>query len=81
VTKRVARCWVGSFRRDLLDHVMVLNERTWKRLLAEYVCYYHEDRTHQGLARTRLARSAGSAASCRANSPSAPALTRFGPRP
>jgi hypothetical protein len=27
----------------------VLNERHLKRLLSDYVCYYHEDRTHLGL--------------------------------
>ncbi len=47
----VAERWVGTCRRDLLDHVIVLNERHLKRLLAEYVRYYHEDRTHLGLAK------------------------------
>jgi putative transposase len=47
----VAERWVESRRRDLLDHVIVLNERHLKRLLAEYVRYYHEDRTHLGLAK------------------------------
>jgi transposase InsO family protein len=47
----VAERWVGSCRRDLLDHVMVLNERHLKRLMTEYVRYYHEDRTHLGLAK------------------------------
>jgi len=45
----VAERWVESCRRDLLDHVIVLNERHLKRLLSEYVRYYHEDRTHLGL--------------------------------
>jgi putative transposase len=45
----VAERWVQSCRRDLLDHVIVLNERHLKRLLSEYVRYYHEDRTHLGL--------------------------------
>jgi len=45
----VAERWVGSCRRDLLDHVIPLNERHLKRLLSEYACYYHEDRTHLGL--------------------------------
>jgi putative transposase len=60
----VAERWVGSCRRDLLDHVIVLNELHLKRLTAEYVRYYHEDRTHLGLAkdtptgRPRLTRSA-----------------------
>jgi putative transposase len=34
-----------------LDHVIVLNERHLKRLMAEYLRYYHEDRTHLGLAK------------------------------
>ena len=45
----VAERWVGSCRRDLLDHVIAFNERRLKRLLAEYVRYYHDDRTHLGL--------------------------------
>ena len=36
-------------RRDLLDHVIVLNQRHMRRLLRDYVRYYHEDRTHLGL--------------------------------
>jgi putative transposase len=47
----MAERWVGSCRRDLLDHVIVLNEQHLKRLLSEYVRYYHEDRTHLGLAK------------------------------
>lgn len=45
----VAERWVGSCRRDLLDHVIPMNERHLKRLLSEYVRYYHADRTHLGL--------------------------------
>jgi putative transposase len=41
--------WIGSCRRDLLDHVVVLNEEHLLRLLREYVAYYHHDRTHLGL--------------------------------
>jgi len=47
----VAGRFVESCRRDFLDHVIVLNERHLKRLLAEYVPYYHDDRTHLGLAK------------------------------
>jgi transposase InsO family protein len=47
----VAERWVGSCRRDLLDHVIVLNQRNLKRLLGEYIEYYHNDRTHLGLAK------------------------------
>jgi putative transposase len=45
----IAERWVGSVRRDLLDHVIVINQRHLRRLLKEYVRYYHEDRTHLGL--------------------------------
>lgn len=44
-----AERFVGSCRRDLLDHVIVLNERHCKRLMKEYVRFYHHDRTHLGL--------------------------------
>jgi putative transposase len=47
----VAERFVGSCRRDLLDHVIVINEAHLKRLMSEYVRYYHDDRTHLGLAR------------------------------
>jgi transposase InsO family protein len=45
----IAERFVGNCRRDLLDHVIVLNERHLKRLMNEYVRYYHEDRTHLAL--------------------------------
>jgi integrase-like protein len=45
----MAERWVGSCRRELLDHVIAINESRLKRLLASYVSYYHEDRTHCGL--------------------------------
>jgi putative transposase len=45
----VAERWVESCRRDLLDHIIAFNEQHLKRLLSEYIRYYHEDRTHLGL--------------------------------
>ena len=45
----VAERWVGSCRRDLLNYVIVLNERHLNRLMNEYVRYYHDDRTHLAL--------------------------------
>src|SRR5713226_1272884 len=36
----VAERWVGSCRRDLLDHIIALNERHLKRLLSEYIRYH-----------------------------------------
>lgn len=39
----------GSLRREMLDHVVVLNEEHLRRLLKEYFAYYHHDRTHLAL--------------------------------
>jgi transposase InsO family protein len=44
-----AERWVGSARRELLDHVVVMNECHLRRLIGEYVAHYHMDRTHCGL--------------------------------
>jgi hypothetical protein len=40
---------IGSIRRDVLDHVIVLHERHLHRLLSEYISYYHGFRTHLSL--------------------------------
>jgi putative transposase len=45
----IAERWVQSCRRDMLDQVIALNEAHLRRLLSDYVRYYHEDRTHLGL--------------------------------
>ena len=45
----VAERWIESCRRELLDHVIAVNERHLKRLLFDYVRYHHDDRTHLGL--------------------------------
>ena len=45
----IAEHWVGSCRRELLDHIIAVDEGHLKRLLAEYVGYYQDDRTHLGL--------------------------------
>jgi transposase InsO family protein len=45
----IAERWVGSCRRDLLDHIIAIDERHLKRLISEYIRHYHEDRTHLGL--------------------------------
>jgi transposase InsO family protein len=45
----VAERFVATVRRELLDHVIVLNERHLDRLLKSYTDHYHHDRTHLGL--------------------------------
>jgi integrase-like protein len=44
----VAERWVGTCRRELLEHVILINEAHLRRLLREYIDYYHDDRTHCG---------------------------------
>lgn len=39
----------GTLRRELLDHVVVLDEAHLRRLLKNFLAYYHEDRTHLAL--------------------------------
>jgi putative transposase len=41
---------IGSIRREVLDHVIVLHAKHLRRLLTEYVAYYHRFRTHLALA-------------------------------
>ena len=42
---------IGSLRRECLDHMVILGEDHLRRILAEYVNYYHHDRTHYALER------------------------------
>jgi transposase InsO family protein len=45
----LAERWVGSCRREMMDHVIALNEEHLRRLLRDYVSYYHQDRIHDSL--------------------------------
>ena len=45
----VAERWIGSCRREILDHVIALNEEHLRRILRDYVNYHHEDRLHDSL--------------------------------
>jgi putative transposase len=40
---------IGTLRRDCLDHIVVLNENHLRRLLRDYLLYYHHARTHLSL--------------------------------
>src|SRR2546426_1654981 len=42
---------IGTIRRELLDHVIVLNEGHLRRRLRNYFRYYHGSRTHLALAK------------------------------
>ncbi len=45
----IAERWVGSVRRECLDHLLLVNERHLRRVLTAYVAYYNQARPHQGL--------------------------------
>jgi transposase InsO family protein len=40
---------IGSIRRECLNHVLVLDDRHLRRILARYFDYYHRTRTHLSL--------------------------------
>lgn len=42
---------VGTLKRECLNHVIVLSESHARRVLKSYLKYYHEARTHLGLAK------------------------------
>jgi putative transposase len=44
-----AERWVGSCRREILDHVIALNESHLRRMIRDYVTFYHNDRIHDSL--------------------------------
>jgi transposase InsO family protein len=44
-----AERFVGSVRRELLDHVVVLHEDHLRRLLREYIDYYNAERVHTAI--------------------------------
>jgi hypothetical protein len=45
----VAERWIGSCRRELLDRVVILNERHLRRLLRDYIDCCARDRCHLAL--------------------------------
>ncbi len=40
---------IGTLRRDCIDHVIVVGENHLRRILREYLAYYHSCRTHLSL--------------------------------
>jgi transposase InsO family protein len=53
--------FLGSVRRECLDHVLILDDRHLERVLAEYKRYFNAERPHQGLAQQIPAGSASPA--------------------
>jgi putative transposase len=61
-----AERFVGSVRRELLDHVVVLNEDHLRRLLRDYVDYYNAERVHTSIGDAPIGRPVESRPSKRA---------------
>jgi hypothetical protein len=41
---------IGTLRRELLDHVLIINQANLRTVLAEYALHYNTARPHQGIA-------------------------------
>jgi putative transposase len=41
--------FIGTVRRECLDHLIIFNESSLKRILTSYFEYYEHSRTHQSL--------------------------------
>jgi len=42
---------IGSIRRECIDHVIILSEEDLRRVVSEYLRYYHDDGCHLSLDR------------------------------
>ena len=45
----IAERWVGSVRRECLDHLLLVSEAHVHRVRGVYVAHYNQARPHQGL--------------------------------
>ena len=41
--------FVGSVRRECLDHLLIFSDRPLHRVIKEYVAYFNRARPHQGI--------------------------------
>jgi putative transposase len=48
-----AERWVGTVRRECLDHLLIFGRRHLETVPEEFVEHYHEARPHQGLGQRR----------------------------
>jgi putative transposase len=49
VANSFAERWVGSVRRECLDHLLIFGRRHLEKVLGEFIEHYHQARPHQGL--------------------------------
>jgi len=53
--------FLGSVRRECLDHLLILHEKHLQRVLNAYICYFNRARPHQGIKQQIPEQKAGSA--------------------
>ena len=41
--------FIGSLKRESLDHILILHRNQLRRLVAEFIVYYNFSRSHQGI--------------------------------
>ena len=71
----IAERWVAGCRREMLEHLIPLNEQHLRRLVRDYVSYFHKDRIHDSLGKdTPNRRPIGQKPSSRATVASNPRL-------
>jgi transposase InsO family protein len=75
-----AERFVGSVRRELLDHVVVLSEEHLRRLLQEYVEYYNTERVHTSLGDAPVGRATDARPSMRSQVAGLPRVGGLHPR-
>ncbi len=48
-----AEGWVGTARREVLDHLLIFGRQHLERVMIEFIDHYHQARPHQGLGQRR----------------------------
>jgi transposase InsO family protein len=45
----VCERFMGSLRRECLDHILIYDDRHLERIVVEYTAYFNQERPHQGI--------------------------------
>jgi putative transposase len=56
LSNAIAERFVGTLRRELLDHLLIINERHAATMLRQYEHHYNDHRPHRALGQAALLR-------------------------